>query len=64
MLQQLGIKVQKFELNKILENHDRNKDGHLNKEEFEDVRTKSKQPMSNDTDRISGTEIRTVTSLK
>jgi Ca2+-binding EF-hand superfamily protein len=43
MLQQLGIKVQKFELNKILENHDRNKDGHLNKEEFEEVRTKSKQ---------------------
>jgi len=43
MLQQLGIKVQKFELSKILEKHDRNKDGHLNKEEFEEVRTKSKQ---------------------
>jgi Ca2+-binding EF-hand superfamily protein len=38
MLQQLGIKVQKFELSKILEQHDRNKDGHMNKEEFEDVR--------------------------
>lgn len=38
MLQQLGIKVQRFELNKILEKHDRNKDGHMNKEEFEEVR--------------------------
>lgn len=38
MLQQLGIKVQKFELNKILGNHDRNKDGQLTKEEFESVR--------------------------
>jgi Ca2+-binding EF-hand superfamily protein len=38
MLQQLGIKVPKFEINRILEKHDRNKDGHLNKEEFEDVR--------------------------
>ena len=37
MLQQLGIKVQKFELNEILEKHDRNKDGHMSKEEFEDV---------------------------
>lgn len=40
MLQQLGIKVQKFELNKIFENHDRNKDGHLTKDEFEAVRKK------------------------
>jgi Ca2+-binding EF-hand superfamily protein len=38
MLQQLGIKVQRFELNKILENHDKNKNGTLSKEEFEDVR--------------------------
>ncbi|CAF3408812.1 unnamed protein product [Rotaria sp. Silwood1] len=37
MLQQLGIKVQKFELDKILEKHDKNKDGKLTKEEFEDL---------------------------
>ncbi|CAF1358466.1 unnamed protein product, partial [Adineta steineri] len=37
MLQQLGIKVQKFELPKILEEHDKNKDGKLTKEEFEDL---------------------------
>jgi len=28
----------KFETNKILETHDRNKDGQLSKEEFESVR--------------------------
>ena len=38
MLQQLGIKVQRFELTKILETHDKSKDGHLSKAEFEDVR--------------------------
>jgi hypothetical protein len=38
ILQQLGIKIQRFELTKILEKHDRNKDGQLSKEEFEDVR--------------------------
>jgi len=38
ILQQLGIKIQRFELTKILEKHDRNKDGQLTKEEFEDVR--------------------------
>jgi Ca2+-binding EF-hand superfamily protein len=43
MLQQLGIKVQKFELHKILEQHDRNKDGHLTKEEFENVRKNIKK---------------------
>ena len=37
MLQNLGIKVQKFELDRILDKHDRNKDGQLSKEEFEDV---------------------------
>ncbi|CAF1548694.1 unnamed protein product, partial [Rotaria sordida] len=36
MLQQLGVKVQKFELDKILANHDKNKDGKLTKDEFED----------------------------
>jgi Ca2+-binding EF-hand superfamily protein len=41
VLQQLGIKVPKFEINKILEKHDRNKDGHLSKDEFEDVRRTS-----------------------
>lgn len=40
MLQHLGIKVQKFELDKILEKHDRNKDGQLSKEEFEEVKIK------------------------
>ncbi|CAF2575686.1 unnamed protein product [Rotaria sp. Silwood2] len=35
ILQQLGIKVQKFELDKILETHDKNKDRKLSKEEFE-----------------------------
>lgn len=38
LLQQLGIKVQKFELNRVLEKHDRNKDQQMSKEEFEDVR--------------------------
>ena len=38
MFKQLGIKASKFEIDRILEKHDRNKDGHLNKEEFEDVR--------------------------
>jgi Ca2+-binding EF-hand superfamily protein len=38
MLQELGIKVQKFELDKILEKHDKSKDGRLSKDEFEDVR--------------------------
>lgn len=38
LLQQLGIKVQRFELNKILSTHDRNKDGRMSKEEFEEVR--------------------------
>lgn len=37
VLQQLGIKVQRFELNKILSSHDRNKDGRMSKEEFEDL---------------------------
>ena len=37
MLQQLGIKVQRYELSKILEKHDRSKDGQLSKEEFEAV---------------------------
>ncbi|CAF3976727.1 unnamed protein product [Rotaria magnacalcarata] len=37
MLQNLGIKVQRFELDRILEKHDRNKDGQLSKEEFEDL---------------------------
>ncbi|CAF1482680.1 unnamed protein product, partial [Rotaria sordida] len=37
MLQQLGVKVQKFELDKILERHDKNKDGKLTKDEFEDL---------------------------
>jgi Ca2+-binding EF-hand superfamily protein len=38
MLQKLGIKVQRFELKKILDTHDRHKDGQLTKEEFEEVR--------------------------
>ena len=38
MLQQMGIRLQKFELDKILETHDRNKDKKLSKEEFEDVK--------------------------
>ena len=37
MLQQMGIRLQKFELDKILETHDRNKDKKLSKQEFEDV---------------------------
>ncbi|CAF0873678.1 unnamed protein product [Adineta ricciae] len=37
MLQQLGIKVERFELNKILDAHDKNKDRKLSKEEFEEL---------------------------
>ncbi|CAF3345767.1 unnamed protein product [Rotaria socialis] len=40
LLQQLGIKVQKFELDTILEKHDRNKDKKLSKEEFENLYVK------------------------
>ena len=38
MLHELGIKVQKYELDKLLEKHDRHKDGRLTKDEFEDVK--------------------------
>jgi Ca2+-binding EF-hand superfamily protein len=38
MLQQLGIRVERFELNKILDTHDKNKDKKLSKDEFEAVR--------------------------
>jgi Ca2+-binding EF-hand superfamily protein len=37
MLQQQGIKIQKCDLNKILDKHDRNKDGKMSREEFETV---------------------------
>jgi hypothetical protein len=40
VLQQLGIKIQRFELTKILEKNDKNKDAQLTKEQFEDVRKK------------------------
>jgi plastin-3 len=37
ILQQLGIKIQRFELTKILDKHDRHKDGQLTKDEFEEL---------------------------